>query len=325
MSMDSATIAISVSPNPAKGKSGTDERPDEAADAFSISLEVAREEAGGETETTSITIQGVATESDGSEEAEGEVTIEIETVVFSGDDLAENLSASTVVGGGSVAITEDGAFGVSGSISGDNEVRLEVGETLTFELPPTEGEVVGGQVTITNLLSSDDGTEGALIFAYDADDQQLACYCAIGDETGTVTVDIDVPFARLDFKAIDSGSFYFADNANFGVSEISTVFASVVDDLAEGASQLIDDIVTSCSDHLAKLVDFGHFGTVGFEVSRVSADTRSTIDALSGARVKHDHEHDPRGQHDDDLAARWRTQDPSSPDDAARIALKTMA
>ncbi|MDH3658853.1 MAG: hypothetical protein OEU92_02305 [Alphaproteobacteria bacterium] len=306
--MDSATIAISLSPSPNKGKSGKDRASDDDADAFSISLEVAREQADGDTETTSITIEGVTTEHDGAGETEGEVTIEIETVVFSGDDLAENLSASTVVGGGAVALGEDGAFGVSGSISGDNEVRLEVGETLTFELPSTAGDVIGGQVTITNLFGDGETAEGALIFAYDANDQQLACYCAIGNETGTVTVDIDVPFARLDFKALDNESFILADNSDYGVSNISAVFASVVDDLPEGASELIDDILTGCGNHLAKLVDFGHFGSVHFEVSRVSANTRSTIDALSGARVEQDREHERRDEHDADLAARWRVE-----------------
>lgn len=296
--MDSATIAISVSPSPTKGKGGTDQASDEDADAFSISLEVAREEAGGETETTSITIQGVTTESGDDSEAEGEVTIEIETVVYSGDDLAENLSASTVVGGGAVAVTADGAFGVNGSISGDNEVRLEVGETLTFELPPSEGEVIGGQVTITNLFCDGETREGALVFAYDANDQQLACYCVIGNETGTVTVDIDVPFARLDFKALDNESLLFVDNSTFGVSEISAVLASVIDDLPDGASQLIDDILTECSDHFAKLVDFRHFGTVNFEVSRISTNSRSSLDALSSARVNEDHETHRENQND---------------------------
>lgn len=308
VTMDSATIAISISPSPNKGKSGKDRASDDAADSFSISLEVAREKADGDTGTTSITIEGVTTEHDGAGETEGEVTIEIETVVFSGDNLAENLSASTVVGGGTVALGEDGAFGVSGSLSGDNEVRLEVGETLTFELPSTEGEVIGGQVTITNLFSNGETREGALIFAYDANDQQLACYCAIGNETGTVTVDIDVPFARLDFKALDNESFILADNANYGVSEISAVFASI-EDLAEGASELIDDILTECGNSLAKLVDLGHLGTVHFEVSRVSANTRSTIDALSGARVEQDREHERRDEHDADLTARWRMED----------------
>ena len=305
VTMDSATIAVSVSPSPAKGTAGKDEATDDDAEAFSISMEVARAEVDGDTETTSIIIQGVTTESGGADDTEGEVTIEIETVVFSGDDLAGNLSASNVLGGGSVAVTADGAFGVSGSISGDSEVRIEVGETLTFELPPTEGEVVGGQVTITNLFSDDGTAEGALIFAYDADDQQLACYCAFGNETGSVTVDIDVPFARLDFKAVDNDSFIFADNANFGVSEVSAMFASVVEDLTDGASQLIDDIVSACGGHLAELVDFGHFGTVNFEVSRVSANTQSTIDALSGARGQEHDERDQRHDHDLGFAARW--------------------
>lgn len=290
--MESPTIAISVSPAPSKGKNGKDKASGDDAEAFSISLEIARDEAGGDSETTSITIQGVVTESDASDtdaaDTESDFTIEIETVTFSGDDLSQNLGASTVLGGGSVSVTDDGSFGVSGSISGDNEVRLEVGETLTFELPPSEGEVVGGQVTITNLFCNGETTEGALVFAYDANDNQLACYCASGNETGSVTIDIDVPFARLDFKAIDNQTFLFEDNANFGVSDISAMFASVIADLSDGASQLIDDIVSSVGGQLPGLVDLGHFGTVQFEITRISSKQVSRIGALSNGRLEQD-------------------------------------
>ncbi|MEM8950649.1 MAG: hypothetical protein AAGC99_15080 [Pseudomonadota bacterium] len=287
--MDSPSIAISVSPTPAKGGKGVkDKASDDQAEAFSISLEVARDEADGDTETTSITIQGVVSEGNGEEtggDTETEFTIEIETVVFSGDELADNLSASTVLGGGAVSVTEDGAFGVTGSISGDQQVHLEVGETLTFELPPSEGEVVGGQVTITNLYSNGDTKEGALVFAYDADDKQLASYIAIGNETGSVTVDIEVPFARLDFKALDNDSIFLKDNSDFGVSDITAVFASMIEDLTEGASELIDDIVTTVGNDIPGLVDLGHFGKVQFEITRISTNQLSAISALSNVRL----------------------------------------
>lgn len=327
MSADSASVSISVSPNTPNAKGGKQKASDDDANAFEISLEVAREEADGDQSTTNITIQGVATGPDtaGTNESGGDikieieisgegvaealgvsgndgddtaadVTIEIETTVFSGDELAQNLSASTVLGSGSVALTDDGGFGVSGSISGDAEVRLEVGETLTFQLPETEGEVVGGQVTITNLLGSGDATEGALVFAYDGDDHLLASYVALGNETGTVTVDIDVAFARLDFKAIDNDSFFLEDNSNFGVSEVSAIFASVIEDLADGASQLIDDIITETGSSLSKLVDLGHFGAVNFEITRITADQVATIDAISRVSVDLDHETDRQNQ-----------------------------
>ena len=306
--MDSPTIAISVSPNPAKGAGGKDQSAEDSANAFSISLEVAREEENGETgaATASITVQGSVTGGDEASGTEGDVTIEIESIVFSGDELADNLSASTVVGGGSVAVTADGSFGVNGSVSGENEIRLEVGETLTFELPPTEGEVVGGQVTITNLFSDGEIQEGALVFAYDADDQQLACYCALGNETGSVTIDVDVPFARLDFKALDNDSLLLEQNSNFGVGEISALIASIVEGLEEGASQLIDDIVTQGGNHLAKLVDVGHFGKVHFEISRVSANQQSTIAALGNVRVDRGDEADrvDRGRFGQELNGR---------------------
>lgn len=313
--MDSSTIAISVSPNPAKGKSSEETASESEADAFSISLEVARDEAGGEPATTSITIQGVTSESGeaGADEPEGEVTIEIETVVFSGDDLEVNLSASTVLGDGSVAITTDGAFGVEGSVSGENEVRLEVGETLTFELPPADGEVVGGQVTITNLFGNGENNEGALIFAYDADDRQLAVYSATGNETGSVTVDIEVPFARLDFKAVDNDAWFLDQNSNFGVSDVTALFASVVDDLADGASELIDDVLANVGSKLAELIDLGHFGTVHFEISRVSANKLASIDALSRVNVKVDRESERQIQNDVDRSVTLQQDLPDRP------------
>lgn len=289
--MDSPTISISTSSTPGKGKGDKGKATSKDAEAFSVSLEVARGEADGDQPTTTVTIRGVTAEGDAPDGgapdggADGEVTIELKPVVFSGDDLAQNLSASTVLGDGKIAATGDGSFGVSGSISGDSEVRLEVGETLTFKLPPTEGQVVGGQVTITNLFSDGERREGALIFAYDSDDVQLASYVAIGNETGRVTVDIDVPFARLDFKALDNDSFLFEDNSNFGVSDISAVLASVVNGLADGASQVLDTVATTVKNLQPALVDLGHFGTVHFEISRISVDQMATINGLTRARV----------------------------------------
>lgn len=324
MSADSASISISVSPNVPNTKGGKPNASDDDANAFEVSLEVAREEADGEDAPASITIQGTTGQSDnpGSDGTEGDdvtiaieisgdglaealgvsggdgsedapdVTIEIETVVFSGDDLAQNLSASALLGDASVAVSEDGSFGVSGALSGDAEVQLEVGETLTFELPETEGEVVGGQVTITNLFNDDGESEGALVFAYDADDQLVATYAVLGNDSGTVTVDIDVSFARLDFKAIDNDAFLFEDNSSFGISEIGAIFASVIEDLAEGASQLIDDVIGGASSSVPELADLGHFGAISFELGRITVDQMADIDALSRVSVDLDQETD---------------------------------
>ena len=158
---------------------------------------------------------------------------------------------------------------------------LEVGETLTFSLPPGEGDIVGGQVTITNLFSGDGYQEGALIFAYDSEDRQLASYVAIGNETGEVTVEIDVAFARLDFKALDNDAWLLRNNSNYAVSDVTAMFASVVGALGEDASQLIDDVLAKVDIwDLTEWVDLQHFGTVTFEVSRVGVNTRSSIDAL---------------------------------------------
>jgi hypothetical protein len=316
VSADSASVSISVSQAASNGKPGKGKPSDEETNAFEISLDVAREESDGDTSTTNITIQRSTndTEAGGADQADGEVKIEIEisgdgvaealgvtgsvngetlndvkieieSVVFSGDDLQKNLTASTVLGGGSVALTGDGSFGVSGSISGDAEVRLEVGETLTFTLPKTESEVVGGQVTISNLFNDGQSKEGALVFAYDADDHLLASYFALGNETGEVTIDIDVAFARLDFKAADNDAFLFQDNSNFGVSEVSAIFASVVEGIADGASQLIDDVISNAGDLLSKLVDLRHFGTVDFELTRITADQMATIEGIRRASV----------------------------------------
>ena len=327
MSADSASVSISVSQATPNGKPAKGKPSEEEANAFEISLEVAREEVDGDTSTTSITIQGStsdaasAGETDSAELSDGEVkieieisgdglaealgmtdsadgdalsdvTIEIESVVFSGEALQQNLSASTVFGGGSVAQIDDGSFGVTGSISGDSEVRLEVGETLSFTLPETEGQVVGGQVTITNLFGGEGNSEGALVFAYDSSDQLLASYFALGSQTGEVTIEIDVAFARLDFKAVDNGAFLFEDNSSFGVSDVSAVFASVVEGLSEDASQLIDDIISGAGKALSKIVDLRHFGAVNFEISRITTDQMSTIEGIRRVSVDVDSEID---------------------------------
>ncbi len=347
MSADSASVSISVSQATPNGKPAKGKPSDEEANAFEISLEVAREETDGDTSTTNITIQGSTTgetEADGADQSDGEVTIEIEisgdgladalgvtdsagdgtltdvtieieSVVFSGDDLQQNLSATTVFGSGGVALSDDGSFGVSGSISGDAEVRLEVGETLSFTLPETEGEVVGGQVTITNLFNDDGSSEGALVFAYDADDHLIASYFALGNETGEVTIEIDVAFARLDFKAADNDAFLFEDNSNFGVSEVSAIFASVIEGLSEGASQLIDDIINNAGDALSKAVDLRHFGTVNFEITRITADQMAAIEGIRRVSVELDSEIDRQQeveieqQESDGDAWRWHVGD----------------
>ncbi len=302
--MDSPTITVSTGPNPDKRKGGKSDSPDARefsisldmarsesggtsaahgqgedvgdGDSVSISMSVSKDETGGGAETTTITIEGLGAE--GASGAEGGLTVEIETVSFSGEDLAMNLSASTVLNDGVVAQTANGSFGVEGSVSGSADVRLEVGETLTFTMPPAEGEVVGGQVTITNLFGSGEEGEGALIFAYDAEDRQLACYAACGNETGTVTVDIDVSFARLDFKAIDNATLYLQDNSNFAIGNVGVKIASFVGDVVEGAGELVADLL---SRHDARLIDFGHTGTVNFEINRISVNKRSTLDILS--------------------------------------------
>ncbi len=340
MSADSASVSISVSQTIPNGKTAKAQPSDEDAEAFEISLEVAREQSDGDSSTTNITIQGTTTENDGAEESESgvkieieisgdglaealgvtenagtemltDVTIEIESVVFSGANLEQNLTATTIFGDGHVAQTDGGSFGVSGSISGEAEVRLEVGETLSFSLPETEGEVVGGQVTITNLFNDGESGEGALVFAYDSDDRLVASYFALGNETGEVTIEINVAFARLDFKAADNGAFFFEDNSNFGVSEVSAIFASVVEGLSEDASQLIDDIINNAGDILAKVIDVRHFGTVNFEITRITADQMATIEGLRRVSVDLDSEIDR--ERDVDLEQR------DTPGDAWRL------
>jgi hypothetical protein len=350
VSADSASVSISVSQNASNGKPAKGKPSEDETNAFEISLEVAREETDGESSTTNITIHGTTTESgkagdadgsglsdgdtkieieisgDGLAEALGvsdsadaealtDVTIEIESVVFSGDELHQNLSASTVFGGGSVVQTDDGSFGVSGSISRDAEVRLEVGETLSFILPETDDLVVGGQVTITNLFDDHGGSEGALVFAYDADDKLLASYFALGNETGEVTIEINVAFARLDFKAADNGAFLFEDNSNFGVRDVSAVFASVVEGVSDDASQLIDDIISNAGNILTKVIDLRHFGTVNFEISRITSDQMATIEGIRRVSFELDSEIDREQdgeierQEPADDAWRWHVDD----------------
>jgi hypothetical protein len=265
-------------------------------ETLSISVTVSDDETTGETETTtSITIEGLGTDGEGS--SESDLTIEIETVSFAGDELASALSASTVLGGGTVAETADGSFGVDGSVSGSADIRLEIGETLTFSLPAIEdGEVVGGQVTITNLFSNGETREGALVFAYDADDQQLACYCALGNETGVVTIDIDVSFARLDFKALDNDSWFLQENSNFAVGDVDVNVATFVGNAGLEEGDVMSDLLAYGNKiHNADLLDIGHFGTVNFEIGRISVNKQVAINSLR--TVDADQERDPERLH----------------------------
>jgi len=290
---DTLSISVTVSEDEATGATEmtnitidgltTDDVGGEGAgdDALSISVTVSDDQTSGDAETTSITIEGLSM--DGGVDTDGDLTIEIETISFTGDELAASLSASTVLGGGAVAETADGSFGVNGSVSGSADIRLEIGETLTFELPKIEdGEVVGGQVTITNLFSDGNRREGALIFAYDSDDKQLAVYTAIGNETGTVAVDIDVSFSRLDFKALDNDSWFLKENSNFAVGDIGVNIASFMSDVMDGASDVVSDLLAYGNKiQNADLLDVTQFGTVNFEIGRISVNKQLAIGSLS--------------------------------------------
>lgn len=280
--MDGTSVAITVSATTVSGSDAGDDL--SGNEAFSASLDAARDQLDDSSATIQITVSG--TDDAGAEE---EVVLEIETVVFSGEELSDHLSATNVLGGGAVAQNHDGTFGVAGSVSGDRDLRIEVGETLTFDVPPSEGDVIGGQVTITNLISDEHTTEGALVIAYDADDQQVAWRYAIGNEEGTVTVDINVPFARLDFKALDNDSWVLQANSNFGVSDIATLIASKpdpapVEDVADAPAGQSGGL----AEFFKSLLDFGHFGKVTFEVNRISLEQTAIAEVLQQANFGRD-------------------------------------
>lgn len=284
--MDGTSVANTVSATTVNGSDAGDDL--SGNEAFSASLDAARDQLDESSVSLQVTVSG--TDDTGAEE---EVVIEIETVVFSGDELSDHLSATTVLGGGAVAQSHDGAFGVAGSVSGTRDIRIEVGETLTFDVPPSEGDVVGGQVTITNLFSNEHTTEGALVIVYDADDQQVAWHYAIGNEEGTVTVDITVPFARLDFKALDNDSWVLQANSNFGVSDIATLVASEPDlPPAEDVADASAGQGGGFANFFKSLLDFGHFGKVTFEINRISLEQTAIADALQHAGFNRDADQD---------------------------------
>lgn len=292
--MDGTSVAITVSATTVSGSDSGDDL--SGNEAFSASLDAARDQLDEPSASIQITVSG--TDDAGAEE---EVVLEIETVVFSGEELSDHLSATNVLGGGTVARSHDGAFGVAGSVSGDRDLRIEVGETLTFDVPPSEGDVIGGQVTITNLFSDEHNTEGALVIAYNADDQQVAWHYAIGNEEGTVTVDINVPFARLDFKALDNDSWVLQANSNFGVSDIATLTATERATPTDGVTDASTGFSGQWADVALSLLDIGHFGKVTFEVNSISLQNSAVVDALNYAGLNHDADQD---RYNDQIYAR---------------------
>ena len=163
--------------------------------------------------------------SDGKTEDEtaGDVEIEIEitTTTFEGEDLADNLSVSSNRGTSEVSIASDGSIGVSteGLFFDDNQ-QVQMGETVTFTVPPELGEVQGATITVSKLVDSKTGGESALVMAFDSEGKEVFRHLIEGSEHGDVSIDIDVSFAKVDIKPVDNLSWTLAGNSDFAVKRV---------------------------------------------------------------------------------------------------------
>lgn len=174
--------------------------------------------------------------SDGEDEAEGtsteettetsseEIEIEIEIATFEGDDLIDNLSVTSNRGSTEISITTDGAIGAAtdGVFFSDNP-EVQMGETLTFTVPEELGDVQGGSMTFSNLVNNESGFESALVTAYNAEGIEVLRLLVGGDESGNVTVDINVGFKSLDVRPVDNGSWTLLGNSDFLIERIDIV------------------------------------------------------------------------------------------------------
>lgn len=164
--------------------------------------------------------QGASTE-ESAESSSDDIEIEIEITTFEGDGLLENLSVTSNRGTAEISITTDGDVGVStdGIFFSDNP-EVQMGETLTFTVPTELGEAQGATITVSNLVDDETGAESALVIAYDAEGNEVLRCLVEGDESGDVTVDIDVSFSKIDFKPVDNGSWTLSGNSDFTIERI---------------------------------------------------------------------------------------------------------
>ena len=150
-----------------------------------------------------------------------DVEIEIEITTLEGSELAEYLSVTSNRGDAEISITADGDIGVStDGIFYSDTPEVQIGETLTFTVPDEMGHVQGASINVSNLVDDKTGAESALVTAYDAEGKEVFRCVVEGNETGKVTVDIDISFSKVDFKPVDNGSWTLSENSDFTIERI---------------------------------------------------------------------------------------------------------
>jgi 23S rRNA pseudoU1915 N3-methylase RlmH len=248
----------------------------------------------------------LAENASGNETSE-EIEIEIEITTFEGEALADNLSVTSNRGSTEISITTDGAIGAStdGFFFSDNP-EVQMGETLTFTVPEELGNVQGGSITFSNLINNEKGFESALIIAFDALGTEVMRRLAGGNESGDVTVDIDVAFNSLDVRPVDNGSWTLRGNSDFQIKRI---------DVATGEGQAeTSGAMQSSSSFLSDFLSF--FEDRNFKLQ--SAVQRSYRDSTSDVFSTNGPNNAPDDRRDDELYERNRAnqrRDPASSSD----------
>jgi hypothetical protein len=137
---------------------------------------------------------------------------------YVGDELVRQLDA-----GGAAIGESNGAYGVQSGRCGDLSSEIDPGEWLAFHVP-NGGRAASGKVTIDKLFNAGpDGNrqEQGVIDVYDGDRLvktiDIRGYSA---SNGQQTVEVDVPFTKLVFKA--KGEYRGGGNhADFAVRDIT--------------------------------------------------------------------------------------------------------
>jgi len=282
---------------------------DEGEEQEGASTEASRSETSEdiaiEIEITTSEGDDLAENASGNETSE-EIEIEIEITTFEGDALADNLSVTSNRGSTEISITTDGAIGAStdGFFFSDNP-EVQMGETLTFTVPEELGNVQGGSITFSNLINNEKGFESALIIAFDALAEVMR-RLAGGNESGDVTVDIDVAFNSLDVRPVDNGSWTLQGNSDFQIKRIDVATGEGQTETSgemQSSSSFLSDFLSFFEDRNFKLQS---------AVQRSYRDSTSDVFSANGPNNAPD---DPR---DDELHERNRAnqrRDPASSSD----------
>ena len=220
----SAVARVPITSTPRSGTASRSSNADDAGFAASmtavVTINVSDEDKKSEGEAAASTAQS-AIQAPTTDDKPGDVEIEIEITTFEGNDLADNLSVTSHRGNAEISITADGDIGVStdGFFYADTP-EIQIGETLTFTVPNELGHVQGATINVSNLVDDKTGAESALVVAYDSEGKEVFRCVVEGDETGKVSVDIDVSFSKVDVKPVDNGSWTLQGNSDFTIERI---------------------------------------------------------------------------------------------------------